>query len=143
MCFVTNVIVLDLFCCDLMVRAWFILFAKIYLSDRSVGVVNLFEIDWFIGMVNSYIRFYYSVYFYYNICLEILINLRIYLVFMRISLCILWNPWISVVNLQYFNLKSIKICQFLSLFLSPLLLYLVGFRLWEEFHLKIASLDLF
>ena len=59
------------------------------ISDRSVGVVNLFEIDCFIGMVNSYIRFYYSVYFCYNICLEILINLRIYLVFMRILLCIL------------------------------------------------------
>ena len=112
---VTNVCVLDLYLLvNLMVRTWFVLFAKDLLI--CVGVVNLFEIVCFIGMVNSYIRIYYSVYFSYNICLEILINLRIYLVFMRISLCILWNPWISVVNLQYFNLKSIKISQFLTYF---------------------------
>ena len=86
-------------------------------------------------MVISYIRIYYSVYFSYNICLEILINLRIYLVFMRISLCILWNPWISVVNLQYSALNP-QNCHFSNLFLSPLLLYLVGSRLWEECHCK-------
>ena len=74
--------------------------------------------------------------FSYNICLEILINLRIYLVFMQISLCILWNPWISVVNLQYFNLKSIKISQFLNLFLTSLSSCILGFRLERRCHLK-------
>ena len=45
-------------------------------------------------------------------CLEILRNLRIYLVFVRISPCILWNPWISVLNLQYLKLKSSKFAIF-------------------------------
>ena len=58
-----------------------------------------------------------------NICLEILINLWIYLVFIRISNCILWNPWISVVNLQYFNLKSFKKLSFYNSVLSPLHLF--------------------
>ena len=54
-----------------------------------------------------------------NICLEILINLRIYLVFMWISLCILWNLWISVVNLQHSALNPSKLSVF-NLFLKLL-----------------------
>ena len=53
--------------------------------------------------------------------LEILLNLQISSVFWWISLCILWNPWISVLNLQYSKLKSILLYHF-ELFLSPLLL---------------------
>ena len=125
---------------DLMVSAWFVLFAKIC---RSVGVVNLFEIGsyWygFRPVINSIILSIFR-----NICLEILINLRIYLVFMRISLCILWNPWISVVNLQYFNLKSIQNLSFSNLFLtSPPSVPLSDSDGRESLHLKFTSLGLF
>ena len=37
---------------------------------------------------------------------------------MWISLCILWNLWISCGKFAIFNLKSIKISQFLNLFLN-------------------------
>ena len=130
-----------------MVRAWFVLFAKIY---RSVGVVNIRNclLYWY-GQFIIYSYLSITLYILYNIprniCLEILINLRIYLVFMRISNCILWNPWISVVKFAIFNLKSFKNCHFITQFylLSICFPCRIQFVRGVSLTSKFASLDLF
>ena len=78
-----------------------------------------------------------------NICLEILINLRIYLVFMRISNCILWNPWISVVNLQYSALNLSKLSFYNSFLTSPPSVPLSDQGCERSVTSKFTSLDLF
>ena len=138
---VISLIVLDLHCCG-----------------RSGGqrrVSYIIMIFWSVGIVFMWkiVRLVWSETIYISISnlfaishLEIHLNLQISSVFWQISLCILWNPWISVLNLQYSKLKSIKLCHFELFFNCFYLLSsctIVRCRGKREIYLNLHSLDLF
>ena len=102
----------------LVVRGVFSYIIMIHLTVGSVGIVIHTKIEWLVWFDPFTFLILYFIIISAILYHEILLNLQISSVFWQISLCILWNPWISALNLQYFKLKSIVIVTFSDCCLS-------------------------